>query len=94
MNIAANKLRIIAVIVLCSVAIAGCKKAPEEKIIRVAYVSGPTELLHKAAEQFTEYIAEQSGGKLRVKLYPSGQLGNEREIVEGLSPPIQWKISR
>jgi len=62
----------------------GCRKAEDEKIIRVAYVSGPTELLHKAAEQFREYVAVQSDGKLRVKLYPSGQLGNEREIVEGL----------
>ncbi len=84
MKLTRNILRGIAAIVLCLVTTAGCKKAADEKIIRVAYVSGPTELLHKAAGQFREYVAEQSGGKLRVKLYPSGQLGNEREIVEGL----------
>lgn len=84
MNTGREMLRAVAAVVLCSVAIVGCKKAADEKIVRVAYVSGPTELLHKAAEQFKQYVAEQSGGKLRVKLYPSGQLGNEREIVEGL----------
>jgi len=88
MNTTQNRLgsigKLILAIVLCSVTIVGCKKATQEKIIRVAYVSGPTELLHRAAEQFRAYVAEQSSGKLRVKLYPSGQLGNEREIVEGL----------
>lgn len=84
MNTAPNMPRMIAGIFLCFATTAGCRKAADEKIIRVAYVSGPTELLHKAAEQFADYVAEQAGEALRVKLYPSGQLGNEREIVEGL----------
>ena len=63
---------------------AGCESDGQRKTIRVAYVSGPTELLHKAAVRFSERVAEKSGGKLRVKLYPSGQLGDDRETVEGL----------
>ena len=65
-------------------ALAGCRQEQDEKIIRMAYVSGPTVLLHKAAEQFADRVAERSEGRLRVKLYPGGQLGDDRETVEGL----------
>ena len=66
------------------VLLVGCGHQTDEKIIRVAYVSGPTELLHSGAEHFAERVAEKSGGNLRVKLYPSGQLGDDRETVEGM----------
>jgi tripartite ATP-independent transporter DctP family solute receptor len=53
-------------------------------VFRIAYAQGPTELLHLAAVRMAEQIERESGGKIKVRLYPSGQLGNEREIVEGL----------
>ena len=64
--------------------LAGCAPESETKIVRVAYASGPSELLHFAAQRFEDLVEEKSNGKLEVRLYPSGQLGNEREIVEGL----------
>lgn len=54
------------------------------KIFRVAYVYGPTELLHHAAEQFAERVNALSEGAIEVRLYPSGQLGNERVLLENL----------
>lgn len=74
----------LAVPVALIIVLAGCAKQQDEKIIRMGYVSGPTVLLHSAAERFADRVAEQSGGKLRVKLYPGGQLGDDRETVEGL----------
>ena len=63
----------------------GCgRDAAAPKIFRVAYAQGPTELLHQAALRMAAQIKQESGGKLEVRLFPSGQLGNEREIVEGL----------
>jgi tripartite ATP-independent transporter DctP family solute receptor len=50
----------------------------------MGYVSGPTELLHSGAQYFTERVAERSQGRLRVKLYPAGQLGDDRQTVEGM----------
>ncbi len=64
--------------------LAGCARQPDEKIIRMAYVSGPTVLLHKAAQRFAQRVAQRSEGRLRVKLYPGGQLGDDRETVEGM----------
>ena len=63
----------------------GCgRDASAPKIFRIAYAQGPTELLHQAALRLAAQIKEESGGRIDVRLYPSGQLGNEREIVEGL----------
>lgn len=73
-----------AMAVAFAIALSGCARKEDEKIIRMAYVSGTTELLHAAAEQFARLVAERSEGRLRVKLYPAGQLGDDRETVEGL----------
>lgn len=71
--------------ILLLVLFCGCgSKADKPKIVRVAYAPGPSELLHRAAEQFAEKVKTDSGGKMIVRLYPSGQLGNERELIEGL----------
>lgn len=62
-----------------------CKpQAEPAKIFRIAHTYGPGELLHKAAEKMAQEIKANSDGQLEVRIYPGGQLGNEREIVEGL----------
>jgi TRAP-type C4-dicarboxylate transport system substrate-binding protein len=66
-------------------ALCGCgRKEGQPKIIRLAYTAGPSELLHRAAEHFAEQVRADSEGRIEVRLYPSGQLGNERELTEGL----------
>ncbi|MBM4092318.1 MAG: TRAP transporter substrate-binding protein [Planctomycetes bacterium] len=72
------------VLAVLMISVTGCSKQRDEAIVRMGYVSAPTELLHAAAREFADRVAEESGGKLRVKLYPSGQLGDDRETVEGL----------
>ena len=74
-------LSIVAAIILSP----GCgQPEPQEQVLRLAYVNGPTELMHRATGVFAKRVEEQSQGRIRVQLYPSGQLGNERELVEGL----------
>lgn len=68
----------------CLAAVAGCSRPKDEKIIRMAYVSGPTVLLHHGAEHFANLVEQKSEGRLRVRLYPGGQLGDDRETVEGM----------
>ena len=70
---------------LLALAVCGCgRDAGAPKIFRIAYAQGPTELLHEAALRMAEQIKKESEGRLDVRLYPGGQLGNEREIIEGL----------
>lgn len=80
-----NLLKKLIITGLALIILFGCSKSKNDtEIFRVAYAPGPSELLHKAAVKFAEQVHEQSNGKLEVRLYPSGQLGNERELVEGL----------
>lgn len=53
-------------------------------VFRVAYTAGPSELLHEAATRMAANAREASNGTLDVRVYPGGQLGNERELTEGL----------
>lgn len=38
--------------------------------------------VHKGMQFFAETVREESQGKITIKLYPNGQLGNEREVLE------------
>lgn len=74
------------VLLLCFAAwLSGCGPSrPQPTIIRLAYTPGPSELLHHASVRLAEQVKRDSGGRLEVRLYPNGQLGNERELMEGL----------
>ncbi len=68
-----------------SVFVFGCgRQENSPKVLRLAYVYGNSELLHKAAECFEKAVEKESGGTIDVRLYPNGQLGKERETFEGL----------
>ena len=53
--------------------------------LKLAYVMAPGGPAHEAAELFTKLVEEKTGGVITVKLYPSAQLGNDRELAEGLT---------
>ena len=74
------------VLLLAAACLSGCapSSGPQPKIIRLAYTAGTSELLHLASVRLAERVKAESGGRLVVRLYPSGQLGNERELMEGL----------
>jgi len=61
-----------------------CSENKQYKEFRLAYVMAPGGTSHSAAEKFSELVYKRSGGKIRVKLYPNGILGNDRILVEGL----------
>lgn len=61
-----------------------CSKQKDYKEFRLAYVMAPGGTSHSAAEKFRTLVKEKSKGKIRVKLYPNGILGNDRILVEGL----------
>jgi tripartite ATP-independent transporter DctP family solute receptor len=50
--------------------------------INIAYGNQPGEPLDKQAQKWKELAEEKSEGKLELKLYPSSQLGSEKDVVE------------
>jgi tripartite ATP-independent transporter DctP family solute receptor len=60
----------------------GCKDGSDQKVLKLAHGLDPTHPVHKGMEFMAERLAEKSGGKLKLDIYPSGQLGSEQQCVE------------
>ncbi len=69
-------------VTLLAVLLAGCGPVRSVKVIKLAHALDPSHPVHLGMAHFAARLAEKSGGRLRVDLYPSGQLGSERECIE------------
>ena len=74
--------RLAALSLLALLASGGCRPEAEEKVIRFAHNLDPAHPVHQAAELMARRVAETSGGRLQMKVYPSGQLCSDRECLE------------
>jgi len=72
-------------IVLVSLAMFGCcRKGKDFQELRIAYVMAPGGTSHEAANKIKELVESNTDGKIHVRLYPNGALGNDRILTEGL----------
>ncbi len=63
----------------------GCgRKEGKVKVLKLAHGLDINHPVHKAMVYMADKVKEKSGGRMRVEIFPSEQLGNERECVEGL----------
>ncbi len=62
----------------------GLQEGKEPVTINVGHVLAPEHPYHKGLLKFAEIIEEKTDGKYKVKVFPSGQLGGERDMVEGM----------
>ncbi|WP_405607820.1 TRAP transporter substrate-binding protein [Polaribacter sp. Asnod1-A03] len=62
--------------------LSGCKSEEETKVLKLAHALDTQHPVHKAMLILGERLKEKSGGKLTVTIYPSSQLGGERECLE------------
>ena len=60
----------------------GCSTQSDVKILKLAHVLDTTHPVHLGMVQMAQVLSEKSGGKMRIDIYPSGQLGSERELIE------------
>lgn len=59
-----------------------CGSRPDTQIIRVGHTLDPSHTVHKAMLVMADRLQELSAGTMEIELYPSGQLGSEREMIE------------
>ncbi len=64
------------------VSITSCEKGDSSKVLYLAHNSSQTHPVHKGVLKFQEVLAKKSRGKLVLKIFPDGQLGSEREVLE------------
>ena len=60
----------------------GCEIQTEVKTLRLGHGLDVSHSVHKAMVKMGEDLLERSGGKLKLEIYPSQQLGTERECLE------------
>lgn len=62
--------------------LSSCASQERVKILRLAHGLDTKHPVHKAMEILGERLEKKSGGDLKMQIYPSGQLGGEREALE------------
>jgi len=71
--------------IMClSVALVGCGKRENARVLKLAHGLSTEHPVHKGMAYMAEKVAEKSDGAMRVDIYPSGQLGSEKECLEQL----------
>ncbi len=58
--------------------------AEPEVVLKLGHGLAETVVLHQAMLSYAEKVAERSNGRIRVDVYANAQLGNERDMVEGM----------
>lgn len=53
-------------------------------VLKYGHANVPIYFYHTAGEAFSQCLEKSTNGALKVKIYPQGQLGGERDITEGL----------
>ncbi|MBC3765677.1 TRAP transporter substrate-binding protein [Neptunicella marina] len=75
--------RLPVVLAACTaVLLAGCAKQDDTVILRLGHSLDTQHTVHKAMVYLGQRLEQYSHGKMKVVIYPSSQLGSEREMVE------------
>ncbi len=69
------------VLLACVIAV-GCGGGHDDTVFKLAHGLDVTHPVHRAMVRMAEIVAADSKGTVRVDIYPSEQLGSERECVE------------
>lgn len=69
-------------LLLALLLLGACSDTSDRKVLRLAHGLSVDHSVHKAMVYMAEVLEKKSGGQVTIKIYPSGQLGNEREALE------------
>ncbi len=64
------------------VSMISCEKGGRSKVLYLAHTLPQTHPVHKGIIEFQKALEQKSGKTLKVKIFPDGQLGSEREVLE------------
>ncbi len=70
------------VLVLPALLLGNCAEGDRTRVLKLAHELDTSHPVHKGMVFMAEKLAEISQGRMRVDIYPGGQLGGERELIE------------
>jgi tripartite ATP-independent transporter DctP family solute receptor len=68
----------------CGLVMGGCVAEGDPILLKAALSQNPSEPQVRAVKLFADLVSEGTDGRIRVQVYPNNQLGNQRDVVEGL----------
>ncbi len=72
---------------LCIVVLALAMASPAlagKVVLKLGHIAEPVHPYGRGADYFAKLVAEKSGGEVEVKVFPSSQLGSQKDLIEGL----------
>lgn len=86
-----KKSKSIIIILIClALTLGGCStgtkpaSSNEKIVLKVGHINAPDHPWNIALEGFAKDVAEATNGNLEIQVFPSSQLGGERDMAEGL----------
>lgn len=67
---------------VCGLASTGCEPQSSQLRLKLAHSLAATHTVHNAMVYMNERLQYHSGGTMTLDIYPNGQLGSERELIE------------
>jgi tripartite ATP-independent transporter DctP family solute receptor len=78
-----NLLRMpVLVLAICCLALSSCSRQDDTIVLKLAHVLDTGHAVHQGMVYMADQLEHYSDGTMRIDIYPSGQLGAERELVE------------
>ncbi len=72
--------------IVVSAGFAGGKSEQIQKMnLKLGHGAAPNNPRHVVALQFADYVKQQSGGNLTIEVFPSEQLGSDRQMAEAVT---------
>jgi tripartite ATP-independent transporter DctP family solute receptor len=62
----------------------GAGASAETIVLKAGHSANADEPYHIGLTEFARIVKERSGGRVEVQIFPNNQLGNEKEMIEGL----------
>ncbi len=77
---------VLSLLVLSFTVYGGGKKEEVQKLtLKLGHGAAPNNPRHVVALQFADYVKQQSNGNITVEVFPSEQLGSDRQMAEAVS---------
>jgi len=78
--------RLTILVLLAALAVVPMAGVAQDKPItlRLGHILNETSLYQVSAQRFADALAKNSGGRLKIDIFPNGQLGFERDLIEGM----------
>jgi tripartite ATP-independent transporter DctP family solute receptor len=65
------------------VVVTGTAFADPEFVFKLGHIADPENPYAQGAQKFADLVKEKTGGKVEIQVFPSSQLGNQRDLIEG-----------